>query len=58
MEMGATVAFQEDGSLQNEAEYQQWLRIGQVKVTEIDIKRSQSHQEEDENNKEMIKVLS
>lgn len=31
MEMGATVAFQEDGSWQNEAEYQRRLRIRQVK---------------------------
>lgn len=31
MEMGATVAFQEDGSWQNEAEHQQRRRIGQVK---------------------------
>lgn len=31
MEMGATVAFQEVGSWQNEAQHQQRLRIGQVK---------------------------
>lgn len=31
MEMGATVAFQEDGSWQKEAKHQQWLRIRQVK---------------------------
>lgn len=31
MEMGATVAFQEDGSWQNEAEHQRRRRIGQVK---------------------------
>lgn len=31
MEMGATVAFQEDGSWQNEAEHQRQLRIRQVK---------------------------
>lgn len=35
MEMGTTVAFQEDGSWKNEGEHQQRLRIRQVKESRL-----------------------
>lgn len=54
MEMGATVAFQEDGSWQNEAEHQQWLKNEAGQGVEIRIRWSQSHQAEDKNDKKII----
>lgn len=57
MEMGATVAFQEDGSWQNEAEHQQQLKNEAGQGVEIRIRWSQSHQAKNRMTKKLFGTL-